>query len=48
MSRDTHVEHAPLQPPAEVRIAAIAVYIPPIVVSQEEVSSLCKIPLEDN
>ncbi|KAE8302705.1 Hydroxymethylglutaryl-CoA synthase [Giardia duodenalis] len=46
MSRDTHVEHAPLQPPAEVRIAAIAVYIPPIVVSQEEVSSLCKIPLE--
>ena len=31
---------------AKIRLAAISVYVPPIVVSQEEVSFFCKVPLE--
>ncbi|EFO64384.1 Hydroxymethylglutaryl-CoA synthase [Giardia lamblia P15] len=46
MPRDTRTEPVHSHPSAKVIMAAIAMYIPPIVVSQEEVSSLCKVPLE--
>lgn len=46
MERGAPTESVCSCPSSIVKLAAISVYIPPTVVSQDEVSDLCKIPLE--